>query len=551
VLEDRSVPAVAGGLRQINLVSDVPGLARTTDPNLVNAWGIAFNPAGGPFWIADNGTGVATVYNGAGQPLPAGTPLVVTIPTPAGGSGNSAPTGEVFNNTPNFVVTSGANSGASLFIFVTEDGTISGWNPSVNATQAIRVVDNSATDAIYKGVALGNNGSGNFLYAANFHAGTIDVFNSNFAPASLSGNFTDPTLPAGFAPFNIANIGGRLYVTYAKQDAAKEDDVPGAGNGFIDVFDTNGQFIQRFASQGTLNSPWGMTVAPAVFGPFSNDLLVGNFGDGRINAFNPTTGAFVGQLTDENGNPRAIDGLWGLTFGVNATGGDANKLYFTAGPGGEAHGLFGVLQNPNQSYVAQLYRDLLHREADPGGLATWTALLDQGTLTTFQVASGIEGSPEAHNLILDQLYAKLLLRPVDPTGRIGWLDFLAGGGTTEELEANILGSPEYAIRRGGGTNAGFLTAAYQDIFSRPVDPVGVLGWGQVLSEGATHTDVAAALLRSPEANALTVTTLYNQFLHRSPDPSGQAALFNSLQAGMTNELALALIVSSEEYYNLA
>lgn len=201
---------------------------------------------------------------------------------------------------------------------------------------------------MYKGLALGNNGSGNFLYAANFFSGKIDVFDNTFAPAMLAGGFTDPNLPSGYAPFNIQNIGGKLYVTYAKQDAAKQDDVDGPGNGYVDTYDFNGQLIQRLVSNGPLNSPWGLALAPSTFGPLGGDLLVGNFGDGTINGFNPITGAFIGSLAGLQGQPIVIPGLWGLTFGNGGNGGDPNSLYLTAGipgPGNlEDHGLFAQIQ---------------------------------------------------------------------------------------------------------------------------------------------------------------------------------------------------------------
>ena len=326
--------------QQVNLVSNIPGLALHTDPDLVNAWGISHSSTS-PFWISDNGTGLSTLYNGAGTKLT----LIVTIPPPAGSPPGTiaTPTGQVFNGTTDFVVTQGAHSGPARFIFATEDGTISGWNPAVNPTNAVLAVDNSGAEAIYKGLAIGSNASGNFLYAANFLAGTIDVFDKNFHPAQLAGSFSDPNIHRGFAPFNIQNLGGKLYVTYAKQDADGEDDVAGPANGYVDVFDTNGNLLQRLATRGRLNSPWGLAIAPASFGVFANDLLVGNFGDGRINVIDPVAGGFLGQLRDANNDPITIDGLWGLIVGNGGNGGDQDKVYFTAGPNDEADGLFGSL----------------------------------------------------------------------------------------------------------------------------------------------------------------------------------------------------------------
>lgn len=336
--------ASSSSYEQTNLVSDIAGVARFTDPNLVNSWGLARSSTS-PWWVADNGTGVSTLYDARGHRFPIGNPLVVTIPPPKGSPAGttSAPTGTVFNGTGQFVVSSGGNSGTALFIFDTEDGTISGWNPNVNPTKAVRVVDNSASGAVYKGLALASNGSGNFLYATNFHAGAIDVFDSNFAPAHLSGSFTDPNLPAGYAPFDIVPVGNDLFVSYAKQDAAKHDDVAGPGHGFVDVFDTNGNFIKRLISHGLLNSPWGMTIASPHFGQFSNDLLVGNFGNGRINVYDPNTGASLGTLRNGGGRAITINGLWALAFGNGATAGPLNTLFFTAGIADESHGLFGSI----------------------------------------------------------------------------------------------------------------------------------------------------------------------------------------------------------------
>jgi uncharacterized protein (TIGR03118 family) len=335
-----------GFYQQTNLVSDLPGAAAVTDPHLVNAWGMSHSPTS-PWWISDNGPGVSTLYNGSGAPFPLGSPLVVTIPPPLGSPAGTlaAPTGNVFNSSSGFVVTHNGKSGRPNFIFATEDGTISGWSPAVDPANAILAVDHSASGAVYKGLALGSNSSGDFLFATNFRNGTVDVFDTHYAPASLAGSFADPSIPTEFAPFGIANLGGRLYVTYAKQDAAKHDDVAGPANGFVDIFDTNGNLIRRLVTRGRLNSPWGLTFAPVDFGQFSNDLLVGDFGDGRINVVDPHTGEFLGQLRDRDNRAITIDGLWGLAFGNGATAGPTNTLFFTAGIDHEAHGLFGSLRH--------------------------------------------------------------------------------------------------------------------------------------------------------------------------------------------------------------
>lgn len=321
-------------------------MAANLDPNLVNPWGISFSPSG-PFWISDNNAGVSSLYNGQGKPQS----LVVSIPPPAGSPAGSAgtPTGTVFNGTAAFTVTANSKSGSSIFLFATEDGTIAGWSPSVDTTHAVIAVDNSAnptasTGAVYKGLALGADSGGHpLLYAANFRAGTVDVFDASFHP-TLAGSFADPSIPSGFAPFDVQALGPTVYVTYAKQNAVKHDDVSGPGNGYVDAFDMTGHLLRRVASQGPLNSPWGLALAPSSFGRFGSDLLVGNFGDGLINAYNPSTGAFLGELHDPRDRPIAIDGLWGLAFGNGGSAGPADTLFFTAGIEGEQHGLFGSLQ---------------------------------------------------------------------------------------------------------------------------------------------------------------------------------------------------------------
>lgn len=328
-----------GFYQQTNLVSDTPGLAPNIDPHLINPWGLVAGPQT-PFWISDNNAGVSTLYTGQGQTVP----LVVNIPVAPGSPAGtlSSPTGVVFNGKNEFNVTENGTTGASLFIFATEDGTISGWNPKTDLTHAIITVNNSSW-AVYKGLALASTPLGDFLYAANIHAGTVDVFDTNFAPVHFFGGFRDRFLPAGYAPFNIASSNHLLYVSYAKQNAQKNGDVAGAGHGFIDVFDDFGDFLFRLVSHDHLNSPWGMTIAPSNFGQFSGDLLVGNFGDGHINVYNPFTGRHLGMLRDAHGHPIVNDHLWALTFGNGNSAGPTTTLFFTAGIGNEAHGLFGQI----------------------------------------------------------------------------------------------------------------------------------------------------------------------------------------------------------------
>jgi uncharacterized protein (TIGR03118 family) len=290
----------------------------------VNPWGIVATPDGN-LRIADNGSGVSTVYSATGTPL---SPVISIPPT-----GGAPPTGIVVNELAGaFRVRSGGKSGESRFIFAGEDGSISAWSPAVNPDTAIQVV--MTTDAVYKGIAEGQTEDGAFLFAANFHAGTVDVFDRRFRPVTWDGAFVDPDLPDGYAPFNILNVGGRLFITFAKQKPDRHDDEAGPGFGFIDVFDTEGNLVRRLASQGVLNAPWGMAISPSGFGDLAGALLVGNFGDGKINAFDPATGDAKGALEDSSGVAIAIEGLWGLAF-QNGSGGEGDEDRDDSGHGDE------------------------------------------------------------------------------------------------------------------------------------------------------------------------------------------------------------------------
>jgi len=329
-----TLPAEATSFTSTNLVTDDQSAnpALIEDPNLVNAWGISHS-GGSPFWVSDNGTGLATLYSvNPVTNAPSIVPLVVSIPP----VGTGTPTGQAFGNIA-------GSFDSNLFLFVSEDGTVSGWRGALGTTAETLVPGSTAN--VYKGTTLvtGTTPNSSYLDSANFRTGTIDVLKGNAATPNLTGNFTDPNIPAGFAPFDIQDLNGVLYVTYAMQDPAKHDDVPGAGFGFVDAFDLQGNFLSRIASGGTLNSPWGLAIAPASFGQFAGDLLVGNFGDGLINAFNLTTHAFEGQLSGPDGQPLSIDGLWALNVGNNGSAGSAQSIYFSAGPDGEMHGLFGVI----------------------------------------------------------------------------------------------------------------------------------------------------------------------------------------------------------------
>jgi uncharacterized protein (TIGR03118 family) len=317
---------------QQNLVSDVPGFAGVTDTNLVNPWGLSFS-ATGPFWVADNRTGLSTVYNSTG----AVEALVVTIPPPTGQPGPATPTGTIANSVAGFLGTSNATA---HFLFCTEDGTISAWS---GGSVAVLKVDYSASNAVFKGLAAGASGGNNYIYAADFDNAQVDVFDTNYAQVTLAGSFSDTNLPAGYAPFGIQNINGQIFVAYALQAADKHHDLAGPGHGYVDVFDTGGNLVKTFAAQGSLNSPWGLAVAPPGFGPFAGDILIGNFGDGRINAFDPNSGEWLAALNDATGVPFAASGLWAIAFGNGHNGGSTQALYFTAGINGQNHGLFGSL----------------------------------------------------------------------------------------------------------------------------------------------------------------------------------------------------------------
>jgi len=385
-----------------NLVSDLAGNADIQDSNLVNPWGVGFGPT--PFWAGNNGSGTATLYTGTGAIVP----LVVTIPQ-AGNSGTVGPiTGVIFNP-----FTSDANAfdvqpgKPALFIFCSEDGVISGWNQTVSGTKASILFDNSKSGAVYTGCAIGGTAAAPYIFAANFNAGTIDVydanlnlnpapFNQNVGPQPFSGSssFSNQPIPAGFAPFNVQNINGTLYVAYAKQDAQKHNNVGGSGNGYVAAFNLNGNLIANLVGEGPLNSPWGMAIAPAEFGLFGGALLVGNFTDGKINAFNATTGAALGTLNDTNGNPIAIPGLWSLNFGGGADSEDSGTLYITAGIGGgpnndpvQSHGLLASIQ-AEPFFVTSGVQNGASFIAGPIAPNTWASIQGNGLSATTRTFTG-------------------------------------------------------------------------------------------------------------------------------------------------------------------
>jgi uncharacterized protein (TIGR03118 family) len=336
-----------GGYRQINLVSDQVGKANLHDPDLVNAWGLAASPGtnaspGSPLWVADNGSDVATLYAAGSTPNSVSkVGLTVNVT-------GAAPTGQVFNGDGSaFIVKDNqGNSGSALFIFDTENGTIDGWAPNVGGpapSTVTEVARNNGANAVYKGLTIATVKGKSFLYATNFRSGRVEAYDSTFTPVEMPGGlFVDPGLPAGYGPFGIAEIMGKLYVSFAQQDATLHDDVAGPGHGFVDIFTNTGAFVRRLVTRGALNSPWGLALAPRSFGRFGGDLLVGNFGNGLINVYNATNGASLGRLRQTNGLPIQIDGLWGLKFG-NGNAAKTNQLIFSAGPSHESHGLLGKI----------------------------------------------------------------------------------------------------------------------------------------------------------------------------------------------------------------
>jgi uncharacterized protein (TIGR03118 family) len=316
------------------LVSDGSVSSTYRDASLKNTWGLAFNPVGFA-WVADNGSNQSTLYNGSGL---AQSP---TVAIPAGTAGAAGPTGIVYNGSSDFAVSKAAVTGASQFIFAGLSGTIAGWSPNVDLNNAVTAFDGGAAGDEFTGLAISSSGGVNYLYAADFHHGVIDVFGPTFAKVTLTGTFTDPGLPAGYAPFNVQAIGNLIYVTYAMQDGTQTNAVAGAGLGLVDVFNPDGTFVKELIIAGPLNAPWGIAMAPNDFGPMKSDLLVANLGDGTINAFDPNTGAAKGALRNSGGAAVTIDGLWGIAFGNGINNQPTNTLFYAAGPNLGAGGVFG------------------------------------------------------------------------------------------------------------------------------------------------------------------------------------------------------------------
>src|SRR5262245_54948911 len=416
-LESRCMLSTAGLLQQRNLVSDQPGVAEIRDPNLINPWGISESPNGGAFWLSDNRTGLSPPYLGdlAGSPIS----HLFDVSIPGG-----RPTGTVFNpfqsvmsngTSNDFSVTDGTHNGPAVFLFASKTGAITGWNPGVGTPggpfniSLFAKPGYQATDgAIYTGLAIGNVGNAHFLYAADFHNGKIDVIDGQFHNTTLAGSFADPNIPAGYAPFNVQNLGGKLYVTYAQQDAAKDGGaVAGQGKGFVDVYDMSGNLIQRVASRGQLNAPWGVALAPAGFSTFGGDLLIGNFGDGHIDAYDPSHNySSDGQLKGADGKAVTLPGLWALQFGNGVSSGDANTLFFTAGPGGGTHGLFGSLSALSTVAVSQF----TNADGSLGLSVVTSGQSDTVTITEDQMAGTTTVVSDGRTQVFDHLFTKFNLQ---------------------------------------------------------------------------------------------------------------------------------------------
>ncbi len=472
------------------LVSDIPDLADYTDSHLMGAWGIS-ESGSSPFWLSDAGSGFSTLYSTSGSPI---TSVVVTI-EPSKASGTKAPgipTGTVYNSsTGGFEVASGK---ATPFLFDTLDGTIQGWSPSVSASHTVVMVDNSASGAEYTGLAMATDpfSSNTYLYAANFSAGTVEAYDVNFNLVAMPGGFRDPDIPTGYAPFNIQNLGGNLYVAFALQNSSQSFSVSGPGLGYVDVFAPNGVLVQQLAAKGPLNAPWGLAIAPTSFGAYAGDVLVGNFGDGTINVFNPMTGAFIAKLSDAIGAPITIPNLWALQAGNGGNGGEKAAVYFSAGipgPDNGNHGLFGRLHGRPQFTTS----GVVNGANAQGGIAPNTWITIQGPNLAETTATW-----DTQNLVNGEL-------PTELDGVSVWINGIqAPVNYVSPTQVNLLTSTTLAT--GSATvqliNNGLMSSTVQ-IQVQAVAPAFFLG-----SDGkhvmATHADGSAVTTKSPAAPGETI-----------------------------------------------
>ena len=489
--------------RQRNLVSDVPGVALVEDKLLVNPWGITLTSTS-PFWVANTGTSTSTLYRGdvGGSPL-VPNPGLPSITIPGG-----VPTGTVANTTNDFVVTSPTGNGPARFIFASLSGNISGWNPNVPAAGSrTAVIMRNIPGAVYTGLTMGNNISANFLYAANVAQGRVDAFDPAY---NLSFTFTDPGVPADYHPFNAQALGGKLYVTYAKVDPTGRD-IPGVGNGYVSVFNFNGLLLNRLISNGPLNSPWGLTLAPASFGVFGGALLVGNFGDGRIHAFNPDTGAFLGVLNDEAGEPIVNDKLWAITFGNGVAGGDVNTLYFAAGIGNEQHGLFGSLTPTTVTATSLIQFSSADYAINEGA----------GHIDVTATRSGdVSGSATVNYATMDTPQAGRASQKSDYEIALGTLRFEPGE-TSKTFRILLVDD-----NRNEGTETVDLVLS---------NPTGAgLGSPNGAALSILDNDATTGTTNPIDNSTFFVRQHYLDFLNREPDASGLAFWVNNIESCGTN-----------------
>lgn len=526
---------------QTNLVSDLPGVAQIQDPLLVNPWGIT-QSATSPFWVANNKTSTSTLYGGdvSGSPFTK-NPLNVTIP-------GDEPTGVVFNGGSDFAFTGGGSTGPARFIFASITGNIVAWKGGL--TTAVIVAHQNGH--VYTGLAIGNNGVANFLYAADFANKKIDVYDKNFASATLSGNFTDPTLPSDYSPFNIQSLGGKLYVQYAKVDPMTGEEEKGPGNGYVSTFDFNGTFLGRLISNGPLNAPWGVAIAPATnFGPFVGALLVGNFGDGRINAFNATTGAFLGTLNDQAGNPIEIEDLWAITFGNGAGGGETSQLYFAAGIDDENHGLFGKLQAAAPAPVIVQFSSATYTASESAGSVdiTVTRTGDPGNALTVNYAT-FDGSAsqQTADYIIATGTLTMAAGQLSKTFKILLPDdvYVEGDETVNLILSNptsaALGVPNRATLTITDNDTAGATTPSPKLFSAALS-----GSQEVPPTGSTARGTALILLSADETTAKVSVNFSGlssaetgKHIHGPAAPGSNAPIIFPLPAGQVNNFDIAL-----------